>query len=68
MRLANSHDDFHIMFDQQDRQTKIVAQALDLAHQVVFFLRVHSCRRFIQQQKLGRLARARAISRRRCSP
>ena len=48
--LANVHHQIHIMFDQQDRHAKPVADHADRLQQFRRFGRVHPRRRLIQQQ------------------
>ena len=50
--LADPHDDFHVVLDEQDRDLELVAQPADEAHQVERLLRVHAGGGFVEQQQL----------------
>src|SRR4026208_72457 len=48
--LANAHHHFHVVLDQQDRQSKPIADLLDQVHQVFLLRRVHTGSRFVKQE------------------
>ena len=50
--FADSHDEFHIVFDEQNRQIEFLSDKIDHTHEFRRFLRIHSGRRFVEQKQL----------------
>jgi hypothetical protein len=53
MLITQPHDDFHVVFDEQDGQIEFLLDLLDELHQICGLVGVHSGCRFVQQQQLG---------------
>ncbi len=49
--LADAHDDFHIVLDQEDGERKAVADGKDHLHESVLFGGVHAGGGFIEEEK-----------------
>src|SRR5882762_4475442 len=50
--LRDLHDDFHVVFDEEDRDS-LAADVLDELHQLVLFLWIEAGRRLVEHQELG---------------
>ena len=54
MRSADAHDDFHVVFDEENGQAEALHVELsDHVHEFAFFGGVHAGGGFVEQQHLG---------------
>ena len=51
--LTDPHHKTHVMLYQKDRDLKLVADLLDVAHELLGLVGVHAGSRFVEQQHLG---------------
>ena len=51
--VADAHNDFHVVFDEQDGQVEFFAQVFDEVHEILAFLRVHAGCGLIEHKECG---------------
>ncbi|MNJ63594.1 hypothetical protein D3C77_595090 [compost metagenome] len=51
--VGNLHNHADVMLDQNDFDVEFLGKLTDFFHELAFFHRVHSCRRFIKKQNFA---------------
>src|SRR5215213_3155103 len=51
--VRDAHDDFHVMFDEENGEVEIAAQAVDEVGHLRRFLRIHSGSWLVEEEQLG---------------
>jgi len=51
--FRNPHDQAHVVFDQEDGDLELLADAPDERHETLFFVEVQTGRGLVEQQQRG---------------